>query len=201
MSVLGRAVLGLGLGFFCFLGLGLEPCVLDSTSGNNKANPDKKPLLGLGLYKPGKVCLRILQLNVKRWTSTKREILQQITEKHFANIIFVQETHQTRQDQLKPNEFQRADCIFNAHHGIATFVKNNLNFSHVGKSGDHSPNNWISIKVENTAIVNVYYPPPATLDITSQPIPTENFIAAEDLNCRHENWGYSDSSLNGKKPC
>ena len=34
-SVLGRAVLGLG--FFCALslGLGLEPCVLDSTSGMN----------------------------------------------------------------------------------------------------------------------------------------------------------------------
>ena len=31
-SVLGKAVLGLGLGFFCVLGLGLEPCVLDSTS-------------------------------------------------------------------------------------------------------------------------------------------------------------------------
>ena len=30
-SVLGRAVLGLG--FFRFLGLGLEPCVLDSTFG------------------------------------------------------------------------------------------------------------------------------------------------------------------------
>ena len=34
-SVLGRAVLGLGLGFFCVFGLGLgfEPCVFDSTSG------------------------------------------------------------------------------------------------------------------------------------------------------------------------
>ena len=32
VSVLGKAVLGLGLGFFCVLGLGLEPCVLDSTS-------------------------------------------------------------------------------------------------------------------------------------------------------------------------
>ena len=32
-SVLGKAVLGFGLGFFfCVLGLGLEPCVLDSTS-------------------------------------------------------------------------------------------------------------------------------------------------------------------------
>ena len=29
-SVLGKAVLGLG--FFCVLGIGLEPCVLDSTS-------------------------------------------------------------------------------------------------------------------------------------------------------------------------
>ena len=33
-SVLGRAVLGLGLRFFCVLVLGLEPCVLDSTSDN-----------------------------------------------------------------------------------------------------------------------------------------------------------------------
>ena len=34
-SVLGRAVVGLGLGFFCVLGLGLEPCVLDSTSAGH----------------------------------------------------------------------------------------------------------------------------------------------------------------------
>ena len=32
VSVLGKAVLGLGLGFFCVLGLGLEPCVLGYTS-------------------------------------------------------------------------------------------------------------------------------------------------------------------------
>ena len=31
-SVFGRVVLGLGLGFFSVLGLGLEPCVLDTTS-------------------------------------------------------------------------------------------------------------------------------------------------------------------------
>ena len=35
VSVLGKAVLGLGLGFFCVLGLGLESCVLDSTSAAN----------------------------------------------------------------------------------------------------------------------------------------------------------------------
>ena len=33
VSVPGKAVLGLGLGFFCVLGL--KPCVLDSTSENN----------------------------------------------------------------------------------------------------------------------------------------------------------------------
>ena len=38
VSVLGKAVLGLGLGFFCVLSLGLalEPCVLDFTSGPYK---------------------------------------------------------------------------------------------------------------------------------------------------------------------
>ena len=34
-SVLEKSVLGLGLEFFCVLGLGLEGCVLDSTSGNS----------------------------------------------------------------------------------------------------------------------------------------------------------------------
>ena len=140
----------------------------------------------------------ILQINVEGWTSAKQEILHQITEKHFANIVFVQETYQTSQDQLKLYGFQLTDCILNAHHGTATFAKDNLNFSHVGESDDHNPTEWISIKRENITIVNVYHPPPTTLDITSLPIPTENFIAAGDLNCRHENWGYSDSSLNGK---
>ena len=37
-SVFGKAVLGLGLGFFCVLGLGFEPCVLDSTSGKSIRN-------------------------------------------------------------------------------------------------------------------------------------------------------------------
>ena len=32
-------VLGLGLGFFCVLGLGLEPCVFDSTSVTEIASP------------------------------------------------------------------------------------------------------------------------------------------------------------------
>ena len=36
VSVLGKAVLGLG--FFCVLGLGLEPCVLDSTSNDDNEN-------------------------------------------------------------------------------------------------------------------------------------------------------------------
>ena len=34
VSVLGKAVLGLGLGLGFFCVLGLEPCILDSTSGN-----------------------------------------------------------------------------------------------------------------------------------------------------------------------
>ena len=44
VSVLGKAVLGLGLGlgFFCVLGFGpgFEPCVLDSTSGGELIHPD-----------------------------------------------------------------------------------------------------------------------------------------------------------------
>ena len=88
-----------------------------TASCNNGSNPDNSPLLGRGFHRPGKVPLRILQINVERWTSAKREILQQIREKHFANMVFVQETHQTRQDQLKVYRSKLADCIIDAHHG------------------------------------------------------------------------------------
>ena len=47
-SVLGRAVLGLGLGFFVSLALSdLEPCVLDSTSASS---PQKYPVLDQGQH-------------------------------------------------------------------------------------------------------------------------------------------------------
>ena len=42
-SVLEKAVLGLGLGFFCVLGLGLEACVLDSTSDMERAKVASSP--------------------------------------------------------------------------------------------------------------------------------------------------------------
>ena len=80
-------------------------CNVAAANCNNGSNPNNPPLLRQGLGRPGKVLLRILQMNVEGWTSSKREILQQITEKHFANIVLVQEAHQTRQDQLKLHEF------------------------------------------------------------------------------------------------
>ena len=43
VSVLGKAVLGLGLEFFCVLGLGLEPCVLDSTSARGRPRGQGRP--------------------------------------------------------------------------------------------------------------------------------------------------------------
>ena len=55
-----------------------------------------------------------------------------------------------------------------------------------------------AIRIENTTIVNVYHPPPGTSDITSLPTPTENFIAAKDLNHGHESWRYPYSSFNEK---
>ena len=53
VSVLGKAVLGLG--FFCVLGLGLEPCVLDSTSGNYRPISILNPFAKLQYLKS--VCL------------------------------------------------------------------------------------------------------------------------------------------------
>ena len=52
-SVLGKVVLGLG--FFCVLGLGLEPCVLDSTSAKDfKMCPRGRPQgLHLGKFDYG----------------------------------------------------------------------------------------------------------------------------------------------------
>ena len=48
VSVLGKAVLGLGLGFFCVLGL--EPCVLDSTSADCTSLQQPCMRISFGLF-------------------------------------------------------------------------------------------------------------------------------------------------------
>ena len=140
-----------------------------------------------------------MQINVEGWTFPKREILEHLVEVHKANIVLVQETHQLTQDKLKLYGFELADFIPSSHHGIATFVKHNLCFSHVNNSCDDHSTEWISIKVEDIVIMNAYHPPTAVLDITSFPETDDQFVLAGDLNCKHETWGYSDSNTNGEQ--
>ena len=130
--------------------------------------------------------------------AAKREILQQLAAEHTANTILVQETHQTTQEHLKLHGFLLADHIPSKHHGIATFIKNNINFSHIGNSEEEDPTEWIAIKIGHVEITNVYHPPPAIFDPSCLPAVSEQFILSGDLNCRHETWGYPNANSNGE---
>jgi len=78
-------------------------------------------------------------------------------------MVVVQEMHVTKQDQLKLDGFTLANCTLSAHHGIATFIKNQIGFTHTDNSNEKNPTKWVSVKVENTSIMNIYHPPLAVL--------------------------------------
>ena len=79
VSVLGKAVLALASDFFCVLGLGLEPCVLDSTSDI---------FLGrryIHLLQVNKIFIKMLLrqrcLSKKYWNAFPRQ--KKVSKRHF----------------------------------------------------------------------------------------------------------------------
>ena len=75
-----------------------------------------------------KFSFNILQINIKGWTSSKKEVLQKIATDKNVMVVLVQETHQNNPQNLKLSDFVRANHIPHAHHGIVTFVRNSISF-------------------------------------------------------------------------
>ena len=141
--------------------------------------------------------LAILQLNIEGITPPKLDVLSQIATKTQVNVILLQETHKDNNTSLKLPGFTLAGYTKHKHHGLATFVRNNVPWTPVSQSTDDATVEWISTKVAENTIINIYKPPPSRLEPTSIPDVPAPAIYAGDFNCRHIDWGYNTTNEDG----
>ena len=97
-------------------------------------------------------------------------------------VIPLQETHAENKNILKVPGYTLAGYIANKHHGMATFVRNDMAWSAIGKSPERAEVEWITTKVQGITIVNIYKPPLSRLIPSSLPDVPAPAVYAGDLN-------------------
>ena len=83
------------------------------------------------------LALALLQLNVEGLTIAKTNILEQIASKNNVTVILLQ-THAENKNILKVPGYTLAGYIANKHHGMATFVRNDMTWSAIGISPERA---------------------------------------------------------------
>ena len=111
--------------------------------------------------------------------------------------MLLQETHKESDTILKLPGFTLAGYTKSKHHSLASFVISDVSWSHVAQSADEAEVEWITTKVQDTTVVNVYKPPPSRLVQVSLPDVTAPALYAGDFNSRHTDWGYNNSNEDG----
>ena len=104
--------------------------------------------------------IKILQLNIEGISASKREILHQLATTVNADIIALQETHSTKENQLGIVGFDVISSHHHRQHGMATYVKQGISAEVIGISNETDEVEWQTIKVDNLYLTNVYKPPP-----------------------------------------
>lgn len=171
--------------------------VMRNLSQNGKdPNPSRAPRRNPSEKSGGG--FNIIQLNVEGLSSSKLNIIEQLAINNKASIILLQETHWSTSTKLALPNYVLAGFITSRTHGLATFVRQNLSWSHEGQSPSSSDIEWICTNVHGNHIVNVYKPPPSHLSTTSLPVFPPPCIYAGDFNCQHTTWGYRSNSTDGE---
>ena len=99
-----------------------------------------------------------------------------------ALVILLQKTHCTDAEKLVLPNYQLAGSSLSRKHGLATFVHERLRYTLLDQSPPTSEIEWLCVDVDDYKIVNVYKPPPTSLDLPVFPHPC---LYAGDFNCRH----------------
>jgi len=128
--------------------------------------------------------LAILQLNVEGLTNAKLDVLEQIAIKNKATVVLLQETHKKNDAILKLPGYILAGHTKSKHHGLATFIKDDVPWSPAGQSEDDVEVEWIATKLQESTVVNVYKPPPSRLEQDSLPDVPAPAVYAGDFNSR-----------------
>jgi len=139
----------------------------------------------------------VLQLNVEGLTNAKLTIIEQLAHTNNAIVVLLQETHCETTERLVLNDFTLAAYTLSNHHGLATFIREDQEWSLEGESQEDCELEWLTVRVQEVNIINVYKPPPIRLATSSLPVFTHPCIYAGDFNCHHSKWGYSRSNKDG----
>ena len=100
--------------------------------------------------------LTVLQLNVEGLTTAKLSVLEHVATTNKATVVLLQETHKESDTILKLPGFTLAGYTKSKHHGLASFVISDVSWSHVAQSAEEAEVEWITTKVQDTTVVNVY---------------------------------------------
>ena len=106
--------------------------------------------MGLAAESCGRIWLPCL-------TNSKLTIIEQLAHTNKVTAILLQETHCETTEKLTIPEFTLASHILNKQHGLATFVRQDIEWSLETQSEDYSPLEWLAVKVQNVTIINVYF--------------------------------------------
>ena len=96
--------------------------------------------------------LSVFQLHAEGLTNAKLEVIRQLADSNQVDVVLLQETHRTTDDNLKLPGFLLAGSIPSKHHGMATFVKTGITWSAVKRSPPDSNIEWLVTEVQETTL-------------------------------------------------
>lgn len=146
--------------------------------------------------------IRICQINVEGISRPKSEFLSKFLEEQNVNVAVIQETHTSTLEQLAArgiiSGYEMIVAEHSRAHGIATYVRQEIDNVKVVKSSSGDSVYTSTIKVGQLAVTNIYKAPRAEWPepvIEVQPHPA---IYVGDFNSHHSEWGYRDDDRNGE---
>ena len=111
--------------------------------------------------------------------------------------MLLQETHKENDSNLKLHGYTLDGQTKSRHHGLATFIRDNVPWSPASQCAPDAVVEWIATKVHETTVVNVYKPPPSKLQPGSLPDTPAPAVYAGDFNCWNTDWGYKTTNPDG----
>ena len=94
-----------------------------------------------GRANPSAESLAIIQLNIEGLTTSKLDILEQLATNNKATIVLLQETHKENDTILKLHGYTLASQTKSRHHGLATFIRDDIPWSQLVSA---PPTPWLS---------------------------------------------------------
>ena len=111
--------------------------------------------------------------------------------------MLLQETHKENDTILKLHGYTLAGQTKSRHHGLATFIKDDVPWSPAGQCTSDTVVEWTTTKVQEMSVVKVYLPPPRKLQpgsLLDAPAPA---VYAGNFNGWNTDWGYKTTNPDG----